>query len=754
MKRIHIFISTVFGIAAAGVLAASAMSQTVIPAPRTGVSHLIVPQSRSFVADRDAEVVITGVRVNAEISGQVATTCMEIDLLNRTNRRQEAEFLVPVPDGAIVRGFTFQGTGAEPSARVLPRDEARELYNSIVASERDPALLEFSGYHCIRSSLFPLEPRSSQRVRLTYEHLLQADGLRVDYKLPRSESIAYTLPWEISVTIRSNTPVATVYSPSHFLRVQRGSDGAVRAEVAPLAMAEPGSFLLSYLLEAKEGVSASIMAYPDLKTGGGYFLLLADLPEFRGAQTLRREVTVVLDRSGSMKGEKLDQARRAAQQVIAALDPGEAFNIITYSDYVDLFSEAAVLKTAETERRAAAYINSIVTRGGTNIYDALQETLRIRPAQGTLPIALFLTDGLPTLGDTSEKSIRTLVEKANPFHRRIFTFGVGVDVNTPLLDKIARLTRASAGFVLPGQEIDSEVARVFRRLAAPVLASPELKILGPDGRPMPERVRDLLPHELSDLYDNDQLVLLGTYTGSDPLRFRLTGQGPDGERSFLFTLDVDHATTRNAFVPRLWAGRKIAALVDVVRESGADPSISDASSDPRYKELVDEIVRLSLEFGILTEYTSFFAREGTDLFRRDRVMAEVMDNFSHRALKTRSGMAAVNQEINAGLSRSRSQLNLNNAHFDSQMQRVTAAQVQQVNDLAFYQQGSRWVDSRIYTHNRQIEPARVVVHGESGFNDLLQQLESEQRQGAVSLPGEILMEINGEPVLVRPISGK
>ena len=250
---------------------------------------------------------------------------MEIRLRNPGPTRQEAELLVPVPDGSVVRGFTFQGHGVEPSARLLPRDEGRQTYDHIVAQARDPALLEFAGFNLVRSSVFPVEPGGTQKVRLNYEHLLTATGDRVDYVLPRSESVEYTVPWNIAVKITSKAPIAAVYSPSHRLRTSRPTSNAAAVEVAQDAGTEPGPFRLSFLREQAD-VAATLFAYPDPKIGGGYFLLLAGLPT-RHAKTdsagLKREVTLVIDRSGSMRGEKLAQVREAALQVLAGLDEGE-----------------------------------------------------------------------------------------------------------------------------------------------------------------------------------------------------------------------------------------------------------------------------------------------------------------------------------------------------------------------------------------------------------------------------------------------
>jgi Ca-activated chloride channel family protein len=749
----------------AAALAVEAAAQTASSSTRPLASNVIVPQARVLVGrEAPAAVRVTAVNVGVVIVEQAATTTMEISLANPTGRRQEAELVVPVPDGAVVRGFTFEGAATEPTAVVLPKDEARKTYEAIVAKIRDPALLEFIGYNLIRSSVFPVEANGTQKVRLTYEHLLTADGDRVDYVLPRTESIEYAVPWNVTVRIKSKTPISTVYSPSHKLETTRAADGIVSARIADDATTEPGAFRLSYLVE-RNGVTASLLAYPDPSIGGGYFLLLAGLPASPhgsgSAPGIKREVTLVLDRSGSMHDEKLDQVREAALQILAGLEEGEAFNIIAYNEVVDSFAAAPVLKTDETMKAARAYLDGITARGGTNIHDALLEALRQKPVEGMLPIVLFLTDGLPTIGQTSEVAIRNVAMKANPHNRRIFTFGVGLDVNTPLLEKIAYETRATSTFVLPKEDIELKVAQVFKRLSGPVLADVRLDQVAPDGKLCPtglsplssvwSRVHEVLPATLPDLFEGDQLVVLGQYMGDEPLTFAVSGNYLGTERTFRFTFDLAGATTKNAFVPRLWASRKIAVLIDAIRALGADggPTVADAAADPRLKELVEEIVRLSTEFGILTEYTAFLAREGTDLSSKDQVLAEASRNFQSRAMNDRVGLFAVNQSENLNYQRYQGNLNIRNAYYDQNMERVAVARVQQVNDLAFYQRGNRWVDSRLVADEHTAPPTRVVEFGSDEFNELVRRLAAENRQGAVSLSGEILLEVGGETVLVK-----
>lgn len=716
------------------------------------VSNIIVPQTRVFVppAGTPAGVEVTGVKVEFEILEQVAVTTMEVSLTNSGSGRLEAQMVIPVPDRAALRGFTFQGSGSEPKAELLTKEEARRIYDEIVSKAKDPALLEFLGYNLVKSSVFPVEPRSGQKVRLVYEHLLGREGDRVDYVLPRTESIDYRVPWRITGVIKAKAGVSTVYSPSHEIDTRREGESVVRVRMGAEASTEPGPFRLSCLMK-RGGLTASLLAYPDAKIGGGYFLLLAGAPERpAGAEPMKREVILVLDRSGSMAGEKLEQVRQAALQVIEGLEDGEAFNLIVYNESVELFAPEPVIKSAETIAVARKYIRSLRVRGGTNIHDAMQEALRMRATKGYLPLVLFLTDGLPTVGQTSEKAIREMAEKGNPHRRRVFTFGVGVDVNTPLLDRIAVQTRAAATYVLPKEDVEVKVGQVFKRLAGPVLADVKLQAQDANGKPTLTRVREVMPGQMPDMFEEDQVIVFGQYVGEEPLNFELRGQYAGQERTFRFHFDLDKASTKNAFVSRLWASRKIAVLTDAIRDLGAENAFAanPAPNDPRMKELVEEIVKLSKEFGILSEYTAFLALEGMNLAQEGEVYNHAFGNFDTKALKTRSGLGAVNQSMNVEKQRKQSSLNNRNAFYDENLNKVEVSTVQQVSNRAYYKKGNRWVESGLVDRTNAA-PARVVEMGSKEFRVIVEKLARENRQGAVTLKGEILLEVEGENILVR-----
>jgi len=480
---------------------------------RPWASNVVIPQSRAFAIDQPIVVDITAVDVEVSIRGQMATTVMDIHMWNPGNRRLESELLLPVPEGAMIRAFAFEGEGDGATARLLPRDEARSVYDRLVAKIRDPALLEFLGYRLVRSSIFPVEARGRQRVRLIYEQLLESDGHRIDYRLPRSESVDYRVPWNITVGLVADRAISTIYSPSHPLTTERNGPGSITARLAPGAEMEPGAFCLSCLFETEE-VSGSFFAYPASEQAGGSFLLLAGAPAPRAERKpIPREVILVLDRSGSMSGEKIEQVRQAALQIISGLEDGERFNLIVYNDAVDMLAASPVRRTRSSLQEARRYLERTHARGGTNIHDALVTALQQPSSAGALPLVLFLTDGLPTMGETSEAAIRAAVRSANREGRRIFTFGVGVDVNTALLDRIASQTRARATYV------PRSIARPLRgRSARPI---------GTLHRQPTDRLRPYRPSRGAIAHAS---LPPGSRPGRDPERFRTPTVGQPEDR--------------------------------------------------------------------------------------------------------------------------------------------------------------------------------------------------------------------------------
>jgi len=709
--------------------------------------HIVVPQMRVIAPPHTGPIVrLELVSADIVINGDIATTTIRLQLANPSGTMQEAVVIVPVPAGAAIRGFRLEGLGDEGVAELLPRDEARKIYDGIVRSMRDPGLLEFEGYGAIRSSVFPVPPSGTQAAEIVYEQILDYDMGRRDYELPRTGILGSggATEWSINLRFKDKIDPALVYSPTHELKK---SDECTSCWTVTNSAA-PGPFLVS-LLPGKSGggISASLIAYPDPGGDGGYFMLVAAPPTPDRGDALKREVTIVIDRSGSMRGDKLEQAREAALQIVAGLKAGERFNIIDYSDTVEAFADAPVLKTRDSAERASVYLEAITAGGGTNIHDALLEAVRAPTEDGFLPMVLFLTDGLPTIGPRSEVVIRDAVAKNNEHDRRIFTFGVGYDVNAPLLTEIAVSSRGASTFVRPNEDVEVKVGQVFRRLEGPALSGPELAF-AKSHEHAARRVWDTVPYMLPDLFAGDRLTVFGRYRGDKPIDVTLSGRVGGAERAFELSFDVDGASMRHSYVARMWASRKIAAMVTEIRRAGAD-----GSTDASMQELVDEIVHLSLKFGILTEYTAFLATEpeyaSAPMPRDDDLRRVVGERLEARAARGRVGRGGVSQEMNLGVqSDAPASKVAQNRFLDKDMNEVEVTSVQQIAAGAAFNRRGKWVDAELLESEDE-DPDETIEFGSDEYFALARTLAGQGRQMMLAVRGDVLLKVNGQSILVR-----
>lgn len=722
-----------------------------LSAQRAWCANVILPQARAFHVDVAAPGVrVAGVRADIVIVDGVATTTLDVQVMNPGDRDAEAELLLPVPEGAIVSGFDFEGKGADSSAQLLLRDEAKATYDSIVARLKDPALLEFAGASLVRSSVFPVPRGGTQTVRVRYEHVLPIEGSRWDYELPRSESLAADVQWDVTLEVRSARPIADVYSPTHDLPRVEGSATRVKLHARPGTPMQAGPLRVSVLL-AEGPVTTTLFTSADVNGEGGWFMLLAGLGEVPADVKLpQREVTLVLDRSGSMAGQKFDQARAAALQVLEGLAYGEAIQIIDYSVTVERFSTAAVIKSPETLPLLRAYLAGLTIGGGTNLDGALAAALSMPPTAGKLPVVLFLTDGLPTEGEVREHVIRGRIEQENVHGRRVFTFGVGNDVNAPLLDAVAVTSRARATYVRPGDDVERAVFDVFQDLSGPVVTDLAVAVEDADGSENTRLVRDVYPQVLPDLFRGDRLLLVGRYIAAAPARFELTGTRV-GEAS-RWTLDYDFAQAlpRNDFVKRLWAMRRIAGLEDELRRAGADPSaLASLKDDPRFGELVKEMLDLATRFGVLTDSTAFLALEGTQLGDTGALLAAASTRGLENA-NCRSGIEGVASQQNVAMNRDQAWVNGANALYSPSGELVANLTVQTVQGRTFFRRGMRWVDGTLALDQAEVAPDRVVTFGSPEHLALVTALTAQGCAGQLSLSGEILLRNGAETVLVMP----
>lgn len=623
MKRLVWFVMLVIG--ALAVMPASA--QGCIPCPPDVICTM---ECRPWwgVSTNPEWLKIDHHRVSVEIDQQIARTEVSMEWVNEGNGLAEGTFLFPLPMGAAVENLVMYINNQPIEARILDAGEAREIYDAIVRQYRDPALLEFVGMGAVQANVFPIPPGESRRIEITYSQILEVDNGLIHYVYPFDITRLTTYrPVEeasISVRVTSDDPIGSIYSPSHNIAIARQGDNRFRVGFEASNYAPDQDFSLYYGV-ASETISVNLLSYRESANQDGFFMLLVQPPlEIPEEQVIPRDIIIVLDQSGSMQGSKWDQARQAAAYVLDNLNPQDRFNVILFSTGWRLFSNQ--LESSDVAQEAIDWINGMFAEGGTDINGALTTALSMAHAERPTAI-LFMTDGLATEGETRTPQILANLQAASSPNIRIFTFGVGDDVDTVLLDSIARDFRGASTYVRPTQRIDEEVASLYNKISAPVLRDVEVTF---DGVRV-ESVYPALP--LPDLFAGTQLTIVGRYRGSaEDVTVTLSGEVNGERQTFIYDgFNMRARAGGEGFIARLWATRRIGELLNTIRLNGENA------------ELIDSIISLSIRYGIITPYTSFLIEEDDILSQlgRDAAAAQFSARSADMGFNTSSGAGAV-----------------------------------------------------------------------------------------------------------------
>ncbi|MFC1476110.1 VWA domain-containing protein, partial [Candidatus Zixiibacteriota bacterium] len=340
-------------------------------------------------------------------------------------------------------------------------------------------------------------------------------------------------------------------------------------------------------------------------------------------EILPKDVVFCLDRSGSMEGEKIDQARAALKFCLNRLNAEDRFGLVIFNSDIEIFRPELSLADSKTRNEAVAFFQRAGATGGTFIDGALKTSLEMF-VEGSRPRYLvFLTDGLPTVGIRNVRQILDHAAKGNRFAARVFTWGVGYDLNAGLLNDLAAQGRGHASYVEPGQDLEVELSHFFERINRPVLADCRLDISGVE-------ITEMYPRELPDMFAGSEVIIVGRYTGGSPVTATLSGRQGDTYKQFVFATDFSPNEDKYQFLPKLWAGRRIGYLLEDMRRHGEN------------REVIDEVVTLSKQYGIITPYTSFLVvPEQPDLALRGGRDSERMQVFDQSdAGSTRRSIAS------------------------------------------------------------------------------------------------------------------
>lgn len=539
--------------------------------------------------------------VRVRLDGRVAHVVVDEWFRNGGARVAEGHYLYPLPGEAVFQGFSlFQGE-VELRGEIMDADRARGIYEEIVRRRLDPALIELAGHGLLRARVFPIEPGEERRVTLRYTQVLTRAGnaLQLTYAggvghggaaRPASGDSPEVADGVRHSPVRTRFEVVTEegdafldpFSPTHAVEAVR--------EGRRLTVRVPGPIegrLALFLPLSGEAVGLALATHRPIGEDGYFMLTLS--PGRDPGRPEPRDVTVVVDVSGSMSGEKIEQARAALREILASLAAEDRFRLVAFSNAVRPHAEAWSPARGPALEGARRWVDALVADGGTNIEGALDEAFRLESPPARLPVVIFLTDGLPSVGEQSPERLADRAE-TSVGRARVFAFGVGHDVNTHLLDRLGEVGRGSTEYVQPGENVERAVSLLAAKVRHPVLTDLELG-------DAPVRLTEIHPVHIPDVFVGEELVLFGRYTGAGTGTVTIEGRRAGRAARFGARVEFPAVSEANAYIPRLWASRKLGHLTRQIWTEGETP------------DLVAEIRSVALRYGLPSPYTSYLVTE-------------------------------------------------------------------------------------------------------------------------------------------------
>lgn len=640
---------------------------------------------------------------------------------NESNTRLEGMYIFPMPEQSVISDFSMFDGETRLIGKVLNKDDARKIYEDIVRKQRDPALLEYLGQGMFQARIFPIEPRSEKKLELTYSQLLKSENhaYRFACNLLPDQIITSETRININASIRTNSDVSNVYSPTHNIRTEAISSREVKINLQQDEGKKGRSkdFVLYYTVSG-DAIASNLISFRPISDEDGYFLV-AITPNIHnaGAKSQPKDVIFVLDRSGSMAGDKIVQAREALKFCLRSLNPNDRYGLIEFSDDVHVAKSGLSAVNSQTIDDAVYLVDKINASGGTNINEALLKALSVKSKKdGRGTYIIFLTDGLPTVGVENPAKIIANVTKANDIDARMFCFGVGYDVDTYLLDKLSDENGGSSNYVKPDENIETEVGKFFAKINEPLMQDVVLTFDGVS-------VYDVYPKKLPDIFKGSQITVVGRYRKSGRADVTLSGRIGDVKKHFSYTVNFASVDRENDFAGGLWARRKVAYLLDEIRLNGEN------------KELIDEIVRLSKQFGIVNQYTSFLITEKEEVAHQ-----RLGSSFDRRKYDANSGgYAPVASDEAAGMVRASK--SVQSMKLTNQVANDEVSIQQEYKSVAgrfFIRKDGVWID-RAYDANKNYTKKSISF----GSDDYFSLIEKNKKYLEILRIGEKIIFVDG-----------
>lgn len=682
-----------------------------------------ISESGSFqnVAVQNAYEVLS-INVDATIKDQIAEVTVTQTIYNPGNRALEVEIFFPLPNGGIVQNFMMMVNGKEIPGQLMKQEEARGIYEEIVRRKRDPALMEYAGYGLFKTSVFPIQIGEERNITVRYTQICDRNMNAINFVYPfgtQKFSAKALRSVTLNARIESSEGLKSIFSPTDDIVIKRSGNNSATVKMEKHYILPTSDFKMVYTSD-QGVVGVSLLSYKEKADEPGYFMLLASPAVEETVKQTKKNIIFVLDRSGSMMGHKIEQSKKAIEFVLKNLNDGDLFNIIAYDDRIEKFKPEMQRYTKSTYEEAYTYINGIGPGGGTNINSALTSCMEMLTDQINPNYVLFLTDGLPTAGITDEITIAKNCAEKNKVKARVFAFGVGNDVNARLLDRLSSANGGLSEYVRPGEDIEASVAKIYSNISSPIFTDISIKFDNMDAR-------STYPEIIPDLFRGGQIIWVGKFTKPGKTNVTISGKNNGVTRTFTFPVEfVSHTGTKNNdYVEKIWASRRVGHLINQIDLNG------------RNQELVDELVRLSKQYGILTPYTAFLAREDVDLTEVSEIQLRTnkeLDNLNKVSGSVANEQRSYKKDLQTNT-------NVNAPMSVGPDNNNDMANVKNVGNKTFYNKNNTWVDSEADAKSKQ-NVIKVKMYSDEYFK--LAKGQSAEFNQYISIGENVVLVMNGQ----------
>jgi Ca-activated chloride channel family protein len=537
--------------------------------------------------------------VDVQVENQVAITTSTQIFINNSAEEISPILAFPLPTTASVISIRWKYDTSWKTATIVSSPQDSSLPSG--SGNIDANLKKYLG----NSPLFfnPKEKiavEASIQIEITYVELLHYDLGEVKYTYLNDYSLIQDVNVDKQIfkfTLKSKRTVDDI-DLDDIATAQISNDGN-NADISNQILndAAKQNYNVIYKLNSSElglfGFTTYKDSVPD-KYSRGFFTFVAEPDQSENTATISKVFTLVIDRSGSMGGDKMLQAINAANFIVNNLNEGDMFNVIAYDDIIEPIFNSHLPFNIENKTIATNFISGLYARGSTNISGAMLTALgQYPPHTGeTANIIIFFTDGQATAGITGTPELLSAIKSANKDKKIIiFPFGVGSDVNKTLLSVMAQENGGIADFLL-NEDFEKKITKFYLTVRNPVLLEPQISF-------EPNVVSEVYPRVLPNLYKGQQMIVSGRYNEPvDSLYITLTGTAFGEELSYTYPLSLANQDIPNlSFLPKVWAKMKIEDLLLMYYKY--------YEYSNKAKNIKDSITTISLQYQIMTIFTSF-----------------------------------------------------------------------------------------------------------------------------------------------------